>query len=395
VKVLVVLSRVPYPLEKGDKLRAYHTIRQLARFHEVYLFALSDEEVHATALPELAKYCKQVEVVQLSKMEVGFNLIRSLFSALPFQVGYFYNKKAADSFRRFANAVAPDHIFCQLIRTAAYRNLCPSIPATLDYMDTFSIGIKRRQEKEPAMLQPIFTMEYNRLLAYEEEAFNHFQHHTVISEQDKSHLPLTPDNKKKVFVLRNGVDFDHFQPSGSVKQYDIIFAGNMNYPPNVESAEYLVRQILPLVKKQLPEANVLLAGANPAPRVKALAGKDVVVSGWIDDMRTAFGSARILVAPMLISIGLQNKLLEAMAMQLPCVTSHLANNALGAITGEQVLVANEPQQYADHIVKLLQNETFAQEIATEGYTFVRENFGWQAVGDSLNNIIEKGNINGY
>lgn len=393
MKVLVVLSRVPYPLEKGDKLRAYHTIRQLARFHEVYLFALTDEDLHPSALPELNKYCKQIEVVRLSKLDVGMNLIRSAFSSLPLQVGYFYNNHAAEKFRAFANAIKPNHIFCQLIRTAEYRNLYPSAAATLDYMDTFSIGMKRRQERESPLLRPVFTMEYNRLLKYEAEVFSRFQHHAVISEQDRNHLSLTPENRNKVNVLRNGVDFDNFHPSKAARKYDIIFAGNMSYPPNVGSAEYLVKEILPLVKKQIPSANVILAGTNPAPRVKALAGKDVFVSGWVDDMRAAFGSARILVAPMLISIGLQNKLLEAMAMQMPCVTSALANNALGAEPGRQVLVAADLQQYANHIVKLLQNPTFAQEIATEGYTFVRENFGWQAVGDSLNNIIEKGYIN--
>ena len=143
----------------------------------------------------------------------------------------------------------------------------------------------------------------------------------------------------------------------------------MNYPPNIESVEYLVEKVMPYVWHKLPNTRLLISGATPNATVLDLASDRVVVTGWVDDIRINFAKSKILVAPMQISIGLQNKLLEAMAMQLPCITSNLANNALGAKPNEQILVADTPEQYARHIIDLLQNESKAQQIAMNGYQF--------------------------
>ena len=162
------------------------------------------------------------------------------------------------------------------------------------------------------------------------------------------------------------------------KEFELLFNGNMNYPPNVESVEYLVNKIMPLVWEKLPEVRLLISGASPNSRVMALKSGKVEISGWVFDIRENFAKSKILVAPMQISIGLQNKLLEAMAMQLPCVTSTLANNALGAKPDEQILVANTPEEYVQCIVELLQNEAKAREIAINGYKFAISNFNWQS-----------------
>ena len=159
----------------------------------------------------------------------------------------------------------------------------------------------------------------------------------------------------------------------------------MDYPPNIESVEYLVNKIMPLVWAKMPNVRLLISGASPNNRVLALASKNVVISGWVDDIRENFAKSKILVAPMQISIGLQNKLLEAMAMQMPCITSALANNALGAIHNEQIIVAETIERYAQYIIELLQDEAKAKKIAMNGYQFVIKKFNWQ----STTAILEK------
>ena len=133
----------------------------------------------------------------------------------------------------------------------------------------------------------------------------------------------------------------------------------------------------------------MISGASPNQAVLDLASDRIVVSGWVDDIRLNFAKSKILVAPMQISIGLQNKLLEAMAMQLPCITSSLANNALGAKPGEQILVADTPEQYARHIIDLLQNESKAKQIAMNGYQFVVDSFNWQSTTAILEKLITR------
>jgi sugar transferase (PEP-CTERM/EpsH1 system associated) len=387
VKLLVILSRVPYPLEKGDKLRAFNQIKQLSKKYQIILFALNDKTLDEKALTELKKYCVAISVIKFSKVTIFFNLIRSFFNGNPLQVGYFYFNKAQRKVDEMIKKHKPDHIYCQLIRTAEYAKPYTNIPKTLDYMDVFSKGMERRKSTDPFYMKPVLAMEYRRLLKYEHDVFKFFNNKTIISEQDKNLIPHP--QKQEIKVVRNGVDTDFFKPVTHKKEFELLFNGNMNYPPNVESAEYLVEKIMPYVWSKLPNVRLLISGASPNSRVTALESDKVVISGWVDDIRENFMKSRVLVAPMQISIGLQNKLLEAMAMQLPCVTSTLANNALGAKHNEQIMVADTPEKYAHYIIELLQNEIKAKQIAMNGYQFVINNFNWQSSTAILEQLISK------
>ncbi len=387
MKLLVILSRVPYPLEKGDKLRAFNQIKQLSKNNEIILFALNDQALDPKALEELSKYCVAISIIKFSKITIFFNLLRSLFNGLPLQVGYFYFEKAQKKVDELIKKHNPDHIYCQLIRTVEYVKAYPNIPKTLDYMDVFSKGMERRKLKESFFMKPILSMEYKRLLKYEHDAFHYFNTTTIISEQDKNLIPHP--KKQEIRVIQNGVDTDYFKPIPFKKEFELLFNGNMNYPPNVESVEYLVNKVMPLVWKKLPGTRLLISGASPNGKVLALKSDRVVVSGWVDDIRENFAKSKILVAPMQISIGLQNKLLEAMAMQLPCITSTLANNALGAKPNEQILVADTPEQYAQSIIELLEDEVKAKQIAMNGYQFVIKNFNWQSTTAQLEQLFLK------
>jgi sugar transferase (PEP-CTERM/EpsH1 system associated) len=385
MKVLVILSRVPYPLEKGDKLRAFNQIKQLSQKHQVILFALNDQALDPAAMDELKKYCRSISIMPFSKLQVIKNLIRSVFTGMPLQVGYFYFDKAQRKVDELVRKHQPQHIYCQLIRTAEYAKKHVHIPKTLDYMDVFSKGIARRISTDPFYMKPLLWLEYRRLLRYEKKIFGYFNNKTIISAQDRSLIPHP--ERQQIVVVPNGVDTEFFKPIGRRKEFELLFNGNMSYPPNVESAEFLVEKIMPLVWSKMPHVRVLISGAAPSKRVLQLASEKVVVSGWVDDIRENFAKSRILVAPMQISIGLQNKLLEAMAMNIPCVTSTLANNALGAKAGEQILVADTPEEYARSIISLLQDEGKTAKLAQSGYKFALSNFNWKYTTSILEKLI--------
>ena len=387
MKLFVILSRVPYPLEKGDKLRAFNQIKELSKSHQIILFALNDTTLDERAIDELKKYCSAISIVKFSKFTIFFNLFRAFFNGKPLQVGYFYFSKAQKKVDEMIKKHNPDHIYCQLIRTAEYIKKYPTIPKTLDYMDVFSKGIERRKLTEALYMKPFLSMEYRRLLRYERKVFSLFNNKTIISEQDKNLIPHP--NKKEIVVVPNGVDTNYFKPLQHKKEFELLFNGNMNYPPNIESVEYLVEKVMPYVWGKLPNTRLLISGASPNSRVLDLASSKIVVSGWVDDIRINFAKSKVLVAPMQISIGLQNKLLEAMAMQIPCVTSTLANNALGAKQNEQILIADTPEQYARHIVDLLQNEAKAKQIAMNGYQFVINKYNWQSTTAILSQLMSR------
>ena len=377
MKLLVLLSRFPYPLDKGDKLRAYYQLRFLSERHEICLFTLSDEMVTAEAKAAVRPLCRGGLVVhRLRRPGIARNMAWALASGLPLQVGYFYDKLAQRQVDGLLRDFRPDHVYCQLIRMAEYlRSYAHELPMTLDFMDVFSAGMARRAMQAPLWQRPVLALEAHRLLTYEAAAFDWFQHHTIISDQDRQ--LIQHPRRDQIKIVLNGIDTDFFRPQPTVaKEFDLLFCGNMSYHPNVDAAGFLAEEILPLVRQRHPGARLLVAGTTPAPRVLALASTQVQVSGWVPDIRTAYASARVFVAPMRVGTGLQNKLLEAMAMALPCVTTPLANNALGGTDGQELRVAAGASALAAVISSLLDDAVEAEKLAVSGQTFVKHHYTW-------------------
>jgi sugar transferase (PEP-CTERM/EpsH1 system associated) len=387
MKLLVVLSRVPYPLEKGDKLRAYHLVTRLAKHHEVYLFCLSDQRIEPEHLDHLRGSCAHIEVIRLPRWRILLRLATAAFSRLPFQVAYFHHRIAQRAIDRAIATFKPDHVLCQLVRTTEYVRDKYELPKTLDYMDTLSKGMERRTENGNFWIQPLLRTETRRLIAYENLMLDLFDRHAIISAQDRA--LLYHPAREQVAVIPNGVDTDFFSPRAAEKTHDLLFTGNMNYPPNIDSVIYLVTKVLPLVRQQRPDTSLLISGVDPSPRVRDLARTDplITVSGRVPDIRDSYAKATVFAAPMQIGTGLQNKLLEAMAMRMPCVTSALANNAVGATPNESILIGTEPADYATHILRLLSDAQERERVAENGYRFVRSTFDWGRNADALEQLI--------
>lgn len=384
-KILVVLSRVPYPLDKGDKLRAFHQIKSLAAAHDVYLFAVNDTTLHPQALEVLNRYCKEICIAKITKFEIAVNLMLGLFGNKPFQVYYFHHRAAQQKFDAFFQKINPDAIYCQLIRTAEYAKHINKVPKTIDYQDAFGKGMERRIKNAAFYFKPFFRSEFERLRQYEHIIFHYFEHHVIISEQDKNHI--IHEENHKIDVIPNGVDLDFFKPQTETPDFDLVFTGNMSYPPNVNCAQFLVNAVMPLVWKKRPQTSLLLSGTSPSKEVQLLASEKVHVGGWVDDIRTSYARSKVFVAPMQIGTGLQNKLLEAMAMKIPCITSPLANAPLGAKKDEEILVGESPGDIANLIVQLLDDSTQKRMLAENARAFVERNYSWEHHNESLAEII--------
>ena len=376
MKIFVLLPRIPWPLEKGDKLRAYNQIKQLAKNNEIVLCTLNTDTKadKEAAFKALQPYCSSISFIDISKISILNNLLRAFLKGLPIQCGYFYNRKAHKKIKRLIELHKPDMLFGQLLRVAEYIRH-EETPKTIDYQDVFSMGMKRRSEIAPFYAKPIFNMEYRRLRRYEHDIFNDFDVKTIISVQDRD--CIEHPEKDKILIVPNGVDHEYYLPQKQEKKYDIVFTGNMAYAPNVNAVEYLAYHILPLVWKELPDAKMYIAGATPDPRVKKTASDKIIISGWLDDIRNAYAQSRIFIAPMRIGTGLQNKLLEAMSMRLPCITTPLANNSLNAEENKEILVGNNEQELANHIITLLTDKEKADALAQNGYDFVHRVYDWE------------------
>jgi len=391
MRIAVLLSRVPYPLEKGDKLRAYHQIVGISRKHDIYLIALCDSALHPDALIKLQPFCKEIHIVKLTHWSKFWNICRAFFKGLPFQCGYFYSKKAQRLVNHIISQVKPDVLYGQMVRVAEYIK-DKDIKKVIDYQDVLSKGMYRRYEQGQWWLKFFFKAEHRRLQKYEKAILPLFDRRTIITAVDRdliSHPVELP-----IEVVPNGVDFDHYHYRGETKIYDLIFAGNMSYPPNIHAAEYIVNQLLPILRKRFPQLTTVICGASPAPRVLALThSTNVIVTGWVDNIAEYYAKSRIFLAPMQLGTGLQNKLLEAMAMQLPCITSPLAgypliheHNILNS--SNNFIVCQSKTGYIDAITLLLTNPQKQREIATNGYQFVKKHYDWASSNHKLLSVLE-------
>ena len=376
MKLLFLTSRFPFPLEKGDKLRAYYFIKHLSLKHEIYLFAVNENMPDEKSLDELRPYCKAIEIVKISKTASVLNLAKAIFqSNIPFQTAYFTSEKGKHQLKNFIQQHQPEAVFCHLLRMGEYFQDVKIENSLLDYMDTFSIGMKRYAESCGWVMRIPAQMEYKRLLKYENKLFNQFKNKIIISKQDQSYIPHS-DNSS-IQIIPNGVDSDFYQGTVTNKKYDLLFIGNLSYAPNIYAIKYAAEMIMPL----LPTNTLSVVGATPTDEIENLQSNQIDIVGWVDDSRDAFNQARIMIAPMFISIGLQNKILQAMAMEIPCVITSMANNALGATPESEVLIADSPEEFKNQINRLLTDENLYQSIKTNARNFILKNFtGWSFLG---------------
>jgi len=362
----------------------YHQLRFLSKSHEVFLVALSDEVISSDHLEKINEIVSRLVVFTFKKHRRGMSLLKSVFSRDPFQVSFYHSSSIHKKIRQLAEEFQPDHVYCQLTRMSEYAKDLP-FPKTLDYMDAFGVGMERRAAVVSLPKSLVYRLEANRMKRYESKIYNFFDHHTVISEQDKRHINIRGNND--ITVVRNGIDTEFFVPKKVEKVYDIGFVGNMGYPPNVDAAEYLINILKPALNQDL---RYLIAGARPDKRVKLLAGKNVTITGWIDDIRQAYSSCKIFVAPLWSGTGQQNKILEAMAMGIPCITSSSVNNAIGAKHNKEILVADTEIEFKECVERLMNDAQFCMDLSENALMFVRNNYSWKQSIETLTNLFELG-----
>jgi len=390
MRILIALSRFPYPTEKGDKVRAYYQIKELSRNNEIFLVCLSEFKIKEEHLAMVRPYVKEVNIIHISLLKRIINLFFGIFNSLPMQVNYFKSHQMKGIVSDWCQKFKIDVCYVQLIRIAENIPKIPQVVFFLDYMDAFSEGTRNRSLKSSFFKRIIYKLESQRLKNYEKQVTNRFEGLSVITEAEAGFLP--EDAQNKLIITPNGVS-DHFfnYPllGWADKKYDIIFSGNMQFVPNIQAALYLVKKVLPLIIRDFPTIKICIAGVDPVSEIKALACNNVVVTGFVEDLGEIMSQSKISVAPMFSGSGLQNKLLENMAVGIPLITSPLSAAPIHALKDKHLLVASNEVEFAQNIKKLLNNEEYANELGREGQRFVKLNFRWETYNERLENAFKK------
>jgi sugar transferase (PEP-CTERM/EpsH1 system associated) len=376
---------MPYPPLKGDSLRTFYFIKELSKRHTVDLFTFQDPGESPSSLVEMQKYCRKIETVLLSERQSYINALRSFVNFQPFQVNYYYSSDMEKKLLQLLTMTSYDIVHVVLQRMMQYASVIGSNRLVLDNIDALSLNMQRRAAVETnPVKKAVFYYEYLNMKRYEQNSIGKYNACLVTSEVDKKALA---DNS--IHVIPNGVDTDYFVPEKADKNIDFVFTGNMGYFPNVDAAVYFCKEIFPKIVAVHPSATVYLVGIKPSKKVMELADfKNIIVTGYVEDVRCYLNRAKIFVCPLRSGSGIQNKMLEAMACALPVVTTPYGNAGIKAENGRDLIVADTAEQFAHELLLLLQDDKRRQDLGANARDLVKKGFSWEQRGRVLDKIYD-------
>jgi sugar transferase (PEP-CTERM/EpsH1 system associated) len=388
MRIFYICRRVPFPPDRGDKIAAFNAIRHLAARHEVHVFCLGDGVQDLANISGLQAYAKSVSAAPVDEFTIKLRALAALVTGQPLSVAALNESKLHDAIQKKFTELRPDLIIVYSCNMAQFAEHFPNVPRIMHFGDLDSLKWPQYAERSSIPLNWIYAIEARRLLGYERhiaQIFSHALVHTEIEKHDFERLiPGIP-----VAVVGNGVDLDYFRSAGEAKKpASMVFTGVMDYRPNIDAVVWFCDEILPIVQANIPAANFTICGSRPAPAVRRLAKRrGVRVTGWVADARPYLDRAEIFVAPLRMARGVQNKLLEALAMGLPCVASTAAWSGTAVADGQGILATDEPREFARHVINLLGDSDGRAEMARRARAAAVANYRWEVQLACLDQVI--------
>ena len=384
MNILFLANRFPYPPFRGDKLKIYNLTKRLAAKHDLYLVTFYESRDELNYLKDIQPFFKEIELVYLPKWRSILNGIPALFSKTPLQVAYFKSSKMKRMVKFALDRYDIDVVHTQHLRMSQYTKHL-DMPKILDLPDAFSLYFKRRNETDrPLINRLIDGIEIGRLTKAE-KVITAYDKTLVCSVEDKKYLEKL-HKTDNIDILLNGVDLDTFDVKEGhdySHNHTLLFTGNMDYAPNVDAVQYFVKEMWPAISKVNPKTKFIIAGQRPVDAVQKLAGDRIEVTGFIPDLKDMYADASVVIAPLRFGAGTQNKVLEAMAMGVPIVCTHIGFEGLQIQSGQGVIMAKEKSQFIEEVTMLLADAAKRQDVGEQGLAIARTRFSWDKIAVQL------------
>ncbi len=384
MKILFLANRIPYPPYRGDKLKIFNLAKRLTGKHELHLLTFAQSKDEFKYKEELGKVFKEVNLIYLPKWRSALNCLPGLLKSKPFQVLYFQSSELQKKLNDVLAQHQFDAIHVQHLRMSPYLANRNDIPRILDLPDAFSLYWERRKTIPRGTLAKIFeNIEQQRVLEYE-EILKKYNLALACSQEDIEYLQ-EQHHASNLRLLPNGVDLQTFSPRDHDYSHcnTILFTGNMDYAPNIDSVVYFANEIFPLIKAQLPDVEFIIAGQRPIKKVLELANDSVKVTGFVKDLAAMYNTASVVVAPLRFGAGTQNKVLEAMAMGVPVVCSNIGFKGLGIKSGEGAIMQIDTNEFANSVIELLRSQQLRESVGKKGIEVVKTKFDWDIIASML------------
>jgi len=379
--ILYLTHRLPYPPNKGEKIRCYHHLRHLSRAHAVHLVSLIDRDEDEQWLPILREICHRVDGVRLRPLPALARGLATVAGGGAFSSGYFGSRALRAAVRRAATTTRFDVAWASTSTMAPYLTLARARRRIVDMVDVDSEKWRAFAWHSSGPWRRVYAIESRRVRQLERHAASADWVLFASKEEAALFRTFAPAGTR-VRVVPNGVDTEFFRPPASgagAQEPQILFTGSLDYYPNVDAVLFLARQILPIVRAEIPTVRLTAVGHRPARRLRreavALADRFSLV-GSVPDIRPYFATAHVYAAPLRIGRGVKNKILEAMATGVPVVASPCAVEGLAVGNGAQVLLANNAEEFAACIIAVLRDAGRARSLRESALQQVRERYRW-------------------
>jgi sugar transferase (PEP-CTERM/EpsH1 system associated) len=396
MKILLITHLVPYPPKRGVMIRNFNLLKQIARDHQVDMLTFNQAPHFGTpeelqqSIEVLRPLCRRLEVFRIptdsSKLRWYLMLLLNVFSPVPYSIWRFSSRKMEAAIRERLKSESYDVMEIGTIALARYARLAPDLPKILVHHNIESQLLYRRSQAMSNWFSKIY-LRYQawKLRRFEREFGELFDRHTVCSEQDQDSLKaICPE--AQVVVVPNGVDTEFFRPSGAlIKPDTLVHAGGTNWFPNRDGLLYFMKEIWPIVKQKVPHLEFVGIGKQVDPELAAFSEKDRTFRqvGFVDDIRTYVAEAAVYVVPLRVGGGTRLKILEAMAMGKAIVSTSIGAEGIKCVHGQDIMLADTPQDFADRIVELLDDEAKRGELGKNARNRAVSTYSWKLIAPIL------------
>lgn len=397
--ILYLVHRLPYPPNKGDKVRSYHVLKHLARRHRVHLGTFIDDPRDERYVGDVRALCADLHVERMNPSFARLRSMAGLVSAEPLTLPYYRSQGLADWVGRTVRERGIDTAVVFSSAMGQYVTPFPQLKVLLDFVDVDSEKWTQYAPSHTWPLSWLYRREGRRLLAFEAAMAGRSARSFFVTDAETALFRrLAPQCAGTVETISNGVDAEFFSPDHHLEspypdgEHPVLFTGAMDYWPNVDAVTWFAAEVAPRLRRERPSLRFYIVGMNPAPAVQALAGDGIVVTGTVPDVRPYLRHAAVVVAPLRVARGVQNKVLEAMAMGRPVVASRACAQGIAGNGGEHLAVAATPEEFARAVDALLCDPASAEAMGVAARARVLARYSWDAhlsrMDDHLEPVVE-------
>jgi sugar transferase (PEP-CTERM/EpsH1 system associated) len=389
--VMRILFVTPY-VPSRIRVRSYQLIKALAASHEISLVALLCDEYEREMLKDVANYCASVDLVPLPGWHAYANCLRALPTLMPLRVAYYQSTAFVRCLLNIVRKRRIEMIHGELIKVVpALHTVCSqqSIPVVYDSVDCISSYLQQQYVTTRNVIKKIFVYsELKKMCLYEVRSLQVFDHVMITSAHDREQLISLGEDPERVHVVPNGVDTDYFTPSLVAREVDsLVFCGKLDYYPNAQAILMFCRDVLPHIWQCRSQVRLTIVGNNPPPSVQSLSeDKRITVTGYVADIRPYLRRASVALAPLQVAVGMQNKVLEALAMGTPLVATPASCRSLQVRDEMHLLIAEGPLELARAVLRLLEDRLLAEKLSLIGRMYVEEYHSWKRAADIVSNL---------